>query len=96
MLALRRAGDRVSFAVRVTPRASARGVGGERDGALLVRVTAPPAEGKANAAVVAILAEALGVPRSAVVIERGQTGRTKRVSVPKAAEAALARLASPL
>jgi len=45
MLAVRRDGERVTFTIRVTPRASADAVGGERDGALLVRVTAPPVEG---------------------------------------------------
>ena len=92
MLATRRAGDRVSFSVRVTPRASANVVAGERDGALLVRVTAPPVDGKANDAVVALLAEALGVPRTAVRVERGAGARTKLVSVPRGAEDALRRL----
>jgi len=92
MLATRRAGDRVSFSVRVTPRASANTVAGERDGALLVRVTAPPVDGKANDAVVALLADALGVPRSAVRVERGAGARTKLVSVPRRAEDALRRL----
>jgi uncharacterized protein YggU (UPF0235/DUF167 family) len=42
MLAVRRDGDRVSFVIRVTPRASANAFAGVREGALLVRVTAPP------------------------------------------------------
>jgi uncharacterized protein (TIGR00251 family) len=92
MLALRRDGERVSFTIRVTPRASANRVAGERDGALLVRVTAPPVEGKANDAVVALLAKALHVPRSAIVVERGAASRTKRVSLPRDAEVALRRL----
>lgn len=93
MLAVRRDGERVSFTIRVTPRASTDAVGGERDGALLVRVTAPPVEGKANDSVVALLAEALDVPRSAIRLERGAAARTKRMSVPRGAEAALRRLA---
>jgi len=92
MLALRHEGERVSFTIRVTPRASANAVGGERDGALLVRVTAPPVEGKANDAVVALLAKALGVARGSVRVERGGAARTKQVSVPRNAEAALRRL----
>jgi uncharacterized protein (TIGR00251 family) len=92
MLALRHDGERVSFTIRVTPRAAANAIGGERDGTLLVRVTAPPVEGKANDAVVAVLANALGVPRGAVRVERGGAARTKRVSVPREAEAALRRL----
>lgn len=93
MLAVRRDGERVSFTIRVTPRAAANRVGGEREGALLVRVTAPPLEGKANDAVVELLAEALGVPRSAIRVERGAAARTKSVSVPRRAEPALHRLA---
>ncbi len=93
MLAVRRDGERVTFTIRVTPRAAANAVGGERDGALLVRVTAPPVEGKANAAVVALLAKALGVPRGAIRVDRGAAARTKRVSVPRDVEAALHRLA---
>lgn len=92
MLATHREGDRVSFSVRVMPRASTNAVGGERDGALLVRVTAPPVEGRANDAMVALLAEALGVPRRAVRVERGAAARTKLVSIPRAAEDALRRL----
>jgi uncharacterized protein (TIGR00251 family) len=93
MLAVRRERDRVSFAIRVTPRASANVVGGERDGALLVRVTAPPVEGQANQAVARLLARSLGIAPSAVQIVRGGISRTKRVSIPLAAEAALERLA---
>jgi len=93
MLAVRRDGERVTFTIRVTPRASADAVGGERDGALLVRVTAPPVEGKANDAVVELLAEALDLPRAAVHVARGAAARTKRISVPRGAEAAVRRLA---
>lgn len=86
MLALRRAGDRLTLSVRVTPRASANAVAGERDGALVVRVTAPPAEGRANEAVVAVLARALRVAPSEIRIERGGSARTKIVSLPAPAE----------
>ena len=92
MLAVRHDGDRISFVIRVTPRASADAVAGVREGALLVRVTAPPLEGKANDAVVSLLSTVLGVPRGQVRVERGAAARTKRVSVPQGAAAALARL----
>jgi uncharacterized protein (TIGR00251 family) len=92
MLAVRRDGDRLTFGIRVTPRASANAVAGEREGALLVRVTAPPVGGKANDAVITLLARVLGVPRGAVRVERGAAARTKRVSVPADAESALRRL----
>ncbi|HYK96982.1 MAG TPA: DUF167 domain-containing protein [Candidatus Acidoferrales bacterium] len=92
MIALRRDGGRLSFSVRVTPRASANVVAGERDGVLLVRVTAAPADGAANRAVVALLAKALDVAPSTVEIQAGAAARTKRVSVPAAAEARLTRV----
>ena len=85
MLALRRSGDRVTFSVRVTPRAAANAVAGERDGVLLVRVTASPVDGKANDAVASVLARALDIARGDLRIERGAGARTKLVSVPAAA-----------
>jgi uncharacterized protein (TIGR00251 family) len=92
MLAVRRVGERLVFTIRVTPRASANAVAGERDGVLLVRVTAPPVEGRANDAVVALLARALGTPRGTVQVVGGASARTKRISVPRSADAALGRL----
>lgn len=94
MLALRRSGDHVLVTVRVVPRASSNAVGGERDGALLVRVTAAPADGKANAAVIRFLAKALDVAPSEVRLVRGATARTKVLSLPAGTEAALRRVAA--
>lgn len=54
---------------------------GWRGGELSVRVTAPPEDGKANAAVCKVLAKALGVPKSAVRVTRGETSRHKTVEV---------------
>lgn len=85
-------GDRIRFEVHVVPRASRAAVGGERDGALIVRVTAPPAEGAANAAVVRAVASALRLPAGEVVLERGARGRRKLLSVPAAARERLAAL----
>jgi uncharacterized protein (TIGR00251 family) len=85
--------DGVTLRVRVQPRASREGLGGERDGALVVSLTAPPVEGKANEALVRLLGRTLGVPPSAVRVVRGATGRDKRVAVAGVtAAAALARL----
>ncbi len=67
--------------VRVIPRARRAGVAGTRGDALLVRVTAPPVEGAANAELIAIVAGALGVPRREVTIVAGESRRLKRVRV---------------
>jgi uncharacterized protein (TIGR00251 family) len=78
--------------VRVQPRASRDEIVGWRaDGALAVRVSAPPVEGEANAAVGALLAGALGVRKSAVVIVRGERGRDKIVRVSGLTAADIAR-----
>ena len=70
-----------TFKVRVQPRASRNQVDGYDAGTVRVRVTAPPQDGKSNAAVVSLLAEALGVAKSRVRIVRGHTSRNKLVSV---------------
>ena len=67
--------------VQVRPRAALDAVDGWVGPALKVRVTAPPAGGAANEAVRAVLARALGCPRSAVEILRGATTRTKLVRI---------------
>lgn len=71
----------MTFAVRLTPRASRDGIEGEHAGALKVRVTAPPVEDRANEALRKLLATRLGVAISAVAIVSGAKSRTKRVSV---------------
>jgi hypothetical protein len=75
----------------VQPRASRAGLGPVIGDRLRVSVTAPPVEGKANEAVIRTLAEALGVPRSAVTILRGETGKRKTVRIAGTTAAALAR-----
>ncbi len=67
--------------VRVQPRATRDAVAGWRQGALSVRVSAPPVDGEANHAVLALLASALGVRRSALSVARGQRGRDKLIRV---------------
>jgi len=76
----------------VVPRASRTRAVGEHDGRLKVQLAAPPVDGEANSALIAWLADALGVKRSAVEIVRGEAGRRKtvRVSGVTAAEAAQA------
>ncbi|GMV10050.1 MAG TPA: DUF167 domain-containing protein [Gemmatimonadaceae bacterium] len=71
----------VRFPVRVQPRASRTEVAGTQQGALKVRLQAPPVDGAANEALVDFLAESLGVPRRQVRIVSGATARTKVVEV---------------
>jgi uncharacterized protein (TIGR00251 family) len=71
------------LSVRVTPRASAERIDGFGDtGALRIHVTAPPADGQANAAVVRLLAKALGLPARDIVLVSGATNRNKVFEVP--------------
>ena len=67
--------------VRVIPRARREEIAGERDGRLVVRLTAPPVEGAANRALCRLLARRAGVPASRVSIVRGQSSRDKLVRV---------------
>jgi uncharacterized protein len=66
--------------VRVQPRAKKNELV-VRGGKLLVRVTAPPAEGRANEAVCALIAKSLGLPKRAVQVQRGASSRDKVVSI---------------
>ena len=52
-----------------------------RDGIVQIRVTAPPADGKANAAVCAILSKTLGLPKTSIQVQRGASSRHKVVSI---------------
>jgi uncharacterized protein (TIGR00251 family) len=67
--------------VRVIPRAGRSGIAGLRDGALLVRLAAAPVDGAANAELIAVLAEALDLPRRCVAIAGGDRSRSKRVRI---------------
>jgi uncharacterized protein (TIGR00251 family) len=70
----------------VQPGARRTGVDGLHDGALKLRLVAPPVEGKANEALVAWLADQLGLPRRAVRVARGATSRRKVVEIDAAPE----------
>lgn len=63
----------------MTPRASKPGISVDADGTLKVRLQSPPVDGAANAELVAVLADAFGLPRRAITIAGGAHARTKRV-----------------
>jgi len=78
-LKITEAAGSVTFAVRVVPRASKNEIVGLRCDALKVRLTAPPVGGKANEALIAFLAQRLGVRKSEVEIVAGATSRHKMI-----------------
>jgi uncharacterized protein (TIGR00251 family) len=80
-LDLRTTGNGLTIRVRVQPRASKDALGGEREGALVVRLTAPPVEGAANEALARFLGRTLGIAPSAVRVVSGASGRNKVVSL---------------
>ncbi len=70
-----------SLAVKIHPRARKDAITGEIGDALKVSLTAPPVDGKANAACIDFFAKLLKVPRSSVTIASGQTSRNKVIVV---------------
>ena len=78
--------------VLAQPRASRSRVVGEHDGRLKIQLAAPPVDGEANAALLAFLADRLGLKRADVVLLAGETGRRKRVKVAGLGADAAARL----
>ena len=71
----------VRLSIHVRPGASRTAVGGDHDGALVVRVVEPAERGRATDAALCALAAALGIPRRAVTLERGATNRNKVVDI---------------
>ena len=67
--------------VRLQPRASSSRITGEKDGVIQVRVTAPPVDGEANAALEKLVAEKLGIAKSAVTVGKGETSRARSLAI---------------
>ena len=86
-------GDGVLLQLSVVPNAKRTEVDGLHDGALRVRLAAPPIDGRANEALVAWLAKSLGVARRDVELVRGESSRRKQVAIGVPLEAATAWLA---
>ena len=63
------------------PRAGKSGIAGTRDGALLIRLNAPPVEGAANSELIQVISDALGVPKRSISIVSGQRSRLKRIRI---------------
>jgi uncharacterized protein (TIGR00251 family) len=78
---IRQTATGVDIDVRVVPRAARSEIAGTRDGRLLVRLSAPPVEGAANAALIVFVADRLGVPKRSIQIISGEKSRSKRIAV---------------
>ena len=74
-------GDAVMFEVLVQPRASRARIGPLHDGRIKIAVTAPPVDGEANAAVIELVAKALGIARGCVEVTAGTSSRRKTLRV---------------
>lgn len=74
-------GDDLLLAVYIQPRASRDEIAGTHGDALRIRITAPPVDGAANTALCRFLADLFDVPRSAISVESGETGRRKTVRI---------------
>ena len=73
--------DGVRLTLHIQPRASRTELTGRHGDAIKIRLAAPPVDGAANAELVSFLADRLGVPRAAVVIRHGESGRRKTVEI---------------
>ena len=74
-------GTQECVALRIRPRSAVDAVVGEREGAIEIRLQAPPVDGAANEALRRFVAQRLGVALRAVTIVRGLTGRHKAITV---------------
>lgn len=80
-LALQARDNGLAFSVRVIPRASRDELAGAAEGALKVRLTAPPVEGAANQALLKLLAKTLDLPKSRLRLLAGEKSRHKTIWV---------------
>lgn len=87
MLDIKEDQNGVVVKVRVQPRAAKSNLAGEMEGALKVRLTAPPVDGAANEACCKFFAEIFGIAKSNVEIISGHTGRNKLVRIRGVSEA---------
>lgn len=81
MISFREKEDQITFEVIVQPRAARSQVVGELNGALKIKIAAPPVEGQANDECERFLAKLLGVRRADIEILSGTTGRKKTIRV---------------
>lgn len=81
MIKLIEKGDGVDLSLRVQPNAKKEEICGVTDGALKIKVTAPPREGEANEACIRLLSKTLKIPRGKISIRGGSKSRLKRIRI---------------
>lgn len=81
MINIIRTGDGLRVEIKVQPRSSRNQVAGETEGALKIKLTAPPVDGEANQSLVEFLASTLKVPKNRINLVRGETSRHKLVEI---------------
>ncbi|MGE5405524.1 MAG: DUF167 domain-containing protein [Candidatus Saccharibacteria bacterium] len=81
MNSIQESANGIRIEIKVIPRSSRNQLAGFQDGALKVKLTAPPVEGEANQALIAYLADVFKVSKRDVTIIRGETARNKLVEV---------------
>ncbi|MFI3291827.1 MAG: DUF167 family protein [Opitutales bacterium] len=69
------------IAIKIIPNSSKNQFVGILDGALKIKITAPPIEGKANAQLIKFLSKQSGVSKSKIIIESGSTSKHKMISI---------------
>lgn len=85
-------GRGTTFTVRIVPRASSSEIVGDHEGALRIRIAAPPVDGAANRELIRLLAKRLKVPQNAVEIISGASSRNKVIRLKGVPATALAPL----
>ncbi len=81
MLNINNTPEGVRLNIRVQPRSSQNKICGETNGALKIKITAPPVEGEANQAIIKLLAQWLEIPRANISIAKGETSKNKLVDI---------------
>ena len=80
-MAYRWEGDALIVELFVQPKASQDQIVGLHDGRIRIRIAAPPVDGKANQCLIRFLAKQFGVPKSRIILEKGENSRKKRCRI---------------
>ena len=81
MIAIKTTDEALTFDVYVQPRSSRTAIVGSHMDAVKIKLTAPPVGGAANKQCIQVLAKALGVPKSSLAIDAGQSSRRKHIRI---------------